>query len=492
MDHDPPPNPAPGGAHTASDPLAAWLVAFGVRWVFAVRGEGIEPLWTALSGITDLSLVACQNEAGAAYCASEASLATEAPVAVLLADPSALERAHPGLCAARREGARVIVLSGRPFAGSALCAAADLDVSVHDSGALPGLLQRIELGRGRDSGFVAHLALSSPVLRERAELVRTPVQVHRAEPDPRVLADLARRLRSRRCALVAGFGARGCHREVRALAEALSAPVLVTAHAKGVFPDGHPLHAGVLGIDGALRTRPETLLLIGSPHIDADAGILQGCDVVAVPAELPAGTLQPRALDLVSGSVRSVVTGLLDRLPRGREAEIEVRSLPLPAPSRRISHAALMASVQRVCVERSAARLMAGPGPAADLAVRHLSLGTPRLRVGTGPLGTGAVGAALATGSRVVALVGDGGMHEQELLTAARHGAATTWLVMNETVHPSVDYAAWAEAQGVPGRTLWSDLDLDDALRNTLEGGGPRLLDLRMDPDGRAALSAAS
>lgn len=57
---------------------------------------------------------------------------------------------------------------------------------------------------------------------------------------------------ARRPAILAGIGAVRCDaaRELRALAEALGAPVVTTPKAKGIFPEDHPLAGGVMDMTG--------------------------------------------------------------------------------------------------------------------------------------------------------------------------------------------------------------------------------------------------
>src|SRR5262249_44875503 len=61
---------------------------------------------------------------------------------------------------------------------------------------------------------------------------------------------------------------------LRAFAEALPAPLVTTARAKGSLPDPHPLMLGVLGVtgpDNRLLRRADLVVLVGLDALEADA-----------------------------------------------------------------------------------------------------------------------------------------------------------------------------------------------------------------------------
>ena len=521
---------------SVGETLAAWLEALGVRLVFGVSGGGVATLWGSLSRSAGLQVVHCQHESGAAFCATEASLASGAPVAVFTTTGPGLTNALTGLLAAREEGARVLVFSGvtptsrrhraatQESGPSTVFAALyasggifDLAATVEDPCMLPHLLQQVEEGLGTEGGYVAHIAVPTDVQSEPAPFRRVPVHYRGARPDPDALDALADRLASHRCAIVAGFGARGCTEELRALAEALEAPVVVTPRGKGVFPARHPLHLGVLGFAGhepalaaLARHQPEQVLVLGSRLGEGSSQYTRafdGAELVFVGSGTLTGALQGTRVERMQGAIGDVVRGLRNRLPAGR-----IQPLCTPPdstgvePSDAVSPIALMHAVQRGCVDGSDVGLLAESGNAFAFAIHHLALDTPRLRVsvGWGSMGhfcAGVVGAALGSGRRQVALVGDGAMQMQhELLTAVRHGIDATWIVLNDGGYgmcrqgmaslgidgvdcelPEVDFTAWAHALGVPARTVSSNAALDEALRFATTGSGPRLLDVRVD-----------
>jgi acetolactate synthase-1/2/3 large subunit len=115
---------------------------------------------------------------------------------------------------------------------------------------------------------------------------------------------------------------------------------------------------------------------------------------------------------------------------------------------------------------------------------------------------TGGVGAALASGRRAVAVVGDGAMlMNNEINTAVAYRADVVWLVLNdaqlglnqhgmgalgmtpvETQLPRTDFAAFARSQGAVGLTVDTEAELAAALATALATPGPVVIDVRVDP----------
>ena len=140
---------------------------------------------------------------------------------------------------------------------------------------------------------------------------------------------------------------------------------------------------------------------------------------------------------------------------------------------------------------------------------------TPRGLAGLGwglPMGLGA--ATARPGARVVALVGDGGFAHSwaELETAVRHRIPVVTIVLNngilgfqkdaETVKfgeytsachfAEVDHAAVAGAVGMEAVRIAHPGDIAPALKQALDDGAPRLIEVMTSPDARPALSLFS
>lgn len=103
-------------------------------------------------------------------------------------------------------------------------------------------------------GVSAYMA-GREVVKEEEQSVEesdTPVLPAAQRSSPDVEAALAFLRKARRPLIVAGLGLvpEGPYGALRALAEALQAPVITTPKAKGAFPADHPLSAGTFGLTG--------------------------------------------------------------------------------------------------------------------------------------------------------------------------------------------------------------------------------------------------
>lgn len=114
-----------------------------------------------------------------------------------------------------------------------------------------------------------------------------------------------------------------------ALAESVPAPVLTTEHAKGVFPDSHPLVLGILGdgvIEPAVLSRADLIVAIG-----LDPGELPRAWPYRAPVVHLAGTHHPGhpfvpAVEVIGG-ICEIVAELAPRLRRKTRANWDVTLL---------------------------------------------------------------------------------------------------------------------------------------------------------------------
>ena len=168
-----------------------------------------------------------------------------------------------------------------------------------------------------------------------------------------------------------------------------------------------------------------------------------------------------------------------------------------------------MQVLQEHVVERTDAIVASEAGSSftwANHALRFAEPGRYRTSAAWGSMGhftTGPIGAALASGRRVVTIVGDGAMLMQnELNTAVAYRADVVWVVLNdaqlglnrhgmaalgmaavETAMPRTDFVAFAASQGATGLAVEREADLAAALERALATPGPVVVDVRVDPD---------
>lgn len=537
------------GAWTVSRWIGARLAGLGVGGAFGVLGGGIAPFAGGLRQ-AEIGFHHFRHEAGAGFAAVEAYFATGRPYVLVVTTGPGLLNVLNAVMAARVDGAKLVVVSGTtPRARRGRGAVQETSAQTMPEGVLRDerlfhlaaepetpeevqwALQRIEQGLRRPGGFVAHLAL--PWTLQTQVIAAPPAapgwEFPEASLAPSVLDACLERLGRGTAALWVGHGALGAASELRDLAEEARLPVILSPRAKGLFDERHPLCVGTSGagaqprVDAFFaRQRPDTLLVIGtrlgevtsllSPSVVPARGWVQvDVDPTAFGAAFP-GT---EGVGVVADA-RVFVAALLRRARetgwmRGRPAAPALppdEALAL-APRREggVRPDFLMQALQRHVVEGSEAAVMSEAGSAfswCNHALRFRQPGRYRTSAAWGSMGhftTGCVGAAIATGRKAVAVVGDGSMlMNNEINTAVAYGAPAVWVVLNdaqlglnehgmralgmaaiETQMPRTDFVAFARSQGAAGIRVEREEDLGAALDAALAASGPVVVDVQTD-----------
>jgi thiamine pyrophosphate-dependent acetolactate synthase large subunit-like protein len=530
--------------------LVAAFARLGVAEAFGVSGGAMAALWDALSS-GPLAVRHFRHESGAAFAAIEAGFASGRPTVLFTTTGPGLTNALTGILAAREERARVIVVSAYTSAASRgrfaiqETSRATLPAALYESGRpfhfaavvddpaqLAGIERELAAGLARRSGFVAHLALDTaaqraPVAPSRALPATGPGAATVADlPAAGAIAACIEALTDGPFAIWVGHGARDAAVEIATLARGLQAPVMCSPRGKGIFPEDDPLFVGVTGLAGHASVMryleecaPRRLLVLGSrigePTSFWDRRFVRpgGFVHVDVDPDVP-GVAFPDAPTLavvgdVGATLRAVLAGLPPADPEGARIELpRPRIEPLERrPGGRVRPEALMDALQEWVVERSDAIVLSECGNSFLWTTHRLRFAEPRryrtsTNVGSmGHASAGVVGAALATGRRAVAVVGDGALlMTNEINTAVKYGAPATWIVLNDGRYgmcaqgmdalgltadatiPEVDFTAFARAQGSPATRVDHETDLDSALRAAMAASGPFVVDVRIDP----------
>ena len=98
-------------ASTLSSELTRLCFELGVRHAFGITGGGNGVFVDAL-GKSNIQVIHCRHEAGAAFAATEASFASQAPALVFATTGPGILNSLNGLSAARWEGAKVLFVTG--------------------------------------------------------------------------------------------------------------------------------------------------------------------------------------------------------------------------------------------------------------------------------------------------------------------------------------------------------------------------------------------
>lgn len=521
------------------------LCELGVEQAFGLIGGANAPFVDAL-GKSPIQVVHCRHEGGAAFAATEASLACGRPTLVFATTGPGILNALNGLAAARWEGARVILVSGVTSAAQRGRWAAqetsaftlppsgifsegpvfDYATVVEDPAELENIATRLAVGLLRPQGFVAHLALPIAIQGAlRAEYVVVPsVAVSTPSCSAADIVRCRELLLPGRFVIWVGFGARNVGNSLLDLAERAEAHVLSTPRAKGTFPEDHPLYLGTTGmgghegiVDRLRQLAPERALVLGTKLGEGSSfwssGLVpkHGFVHVDVDPSVPGAAYAGVETLGVQAEISGFVEALRDHYaPRAGRAVSPVRSPEgLVARPGLVRPPFLMQEVQRVIVEGSDALVMAESGNAFAWSSQCLRFRDPfryRVSTGFGSMGhftAGAIGAALARRGKVVALVGDGSMlMNNEVSTAVQYAAPVVWIVLNDggygmvdhamrasgfapvgTRFPKVDFASFAQSMGAHGGAVTTENELAERLRWALELEGPCVLDVFVDPD---------
>lgn len=532
-------------SRSVSEAFVAALADLGVEHAFALFGGGIAPFCHALAD-SPIQLMHFRHEAGAAFAAIEASLASGRLVVVVATTGPGLSNLYTGMIAARLEGAKVLFISGGTppsqrgrWAFQETSSAASMNLlfssgglfnyaaTLEDPAELEVALARLASGLSRPNGFIAHVCLPLPVQTARVQRSESPRIVTSApQPDPgSSLAEIAKLLSNETFVIWAGFGARNAGPAVRALAERTGARVMCSPRGKGVMPEDHPLFLGVTGLGGhskveaSLRaSKPQRTLVLGSRlgeftsfwspellpsegfiHVDVDPDVFGAAypnvPTVGVQAEV-ASFLQALLAHWPAAGSESAASSPVEAAP------LRAREVGLVRPSY------LMAMLQREVVEKTDGIVLTEAGNSFALGTHHLRFDAPgRYRVSTafgsmGHAATGVVGAAIGSRRKAWAIVGDGAMLMlSEVSTAAAYGVDAVWIVLNDarygmiaqgmqsigwepfdTDFPRADFVAIARGMCGDGIRVTRECDLEAALAAARDAAGPFVLDVHVDP----------
>ena len=534
---------------TVAHQLLDVLREFGANRIFGIPGGAVAHLYAALLDRPDLQLVNAKHETGAAFMALGYSMATGRPGVVFTTAGPGITNTLTGLASAHLEGVPVVHIAGEvPRASFGRGALQEGSASGLDAVSLARRMTKFSAQISRPGSAAATLrkALSTAYSGRRGPaFLSLPLDVASA---PASTAQVAGHVQSsfeidaegcrramellggaRRPMILAGAGARDVtsRRALRRLAERIGSPVAVTTKGKGIFPEDHPLYLGLFGFGGHetvieyLSSGVDVLLVCGSGLNDFSTNAwspLLKAGKTFIQIDIDAAQLgRNYAIDIgLVGPIDAVLSRMSEhRIERTLATESHwtgPRYQPSePSPSGALTTAEVVQTMNSCCPNDSVFT--------ADMG-EHLAVALHYLRVrdegdfvtclGFGSMGSGicaAIGYQLgAPQRRTFAICGDGGflMYGAELATAVQHGAATTFVIINDSrfnmVHHGIrdlygaspdfstqviDFSGIARAVGAAGQIIHTRDELVSALAAPVSG--PLVLDVRVDPDARLA-----
>lgn len=351
-------------------------------------------------------------------------------------------------------------------------------------------------------------------------------------------------LQAKRPVILAGSGVAVAQAQehLRSLVELLPARIATSPRGKGVFPEDHPASLGVLGAGGHREARDvllgddvdvlvtvgaslnETTTLNWNPKLRPSHSLIQ-VDIDAdrigrnYPVDVPlVGDAQSILVEIVYHLHRRIREGATpastwNRVPhaihghaRHDDASLRVSDQTPVTPQRWRVDLQEVLPVDAIIFSDIGGHMLHN--------IHSLEMRAEQrfiINLGFGSMGHGVVapiGAALANPGRpVFALVGDGcfTMNGMDLLTAVENDVPVIWIVENNNMHGitwhgsrllrrgkamqaarykrRVEIAAIARAMGLQTWIVEAPNQIQDAVAEALQRGGPALIDVRVDPN---------
>ncbi|MEV7342261.1 thiamine pyrophosphate-dependent enzyme [Streptomyces sp. NPDC093544] len=321
-------------ARTVARVIVDALSELGVRQVFGVVGDALNPLTDAIRTTDDVEWVGCRHEEAAAFAASAQSQLTDRlGVCMGTVGPGSVHLLN-GLYDAAKSRTPVLAIAGQvPLSelGSDYFQEVDNDLlfrdvavfraTITDPDQLPQLLETAVRNALGHKG-VAVLTVPGDI-GDRELHADRPARFSLTTPTTRPEASAVRRAadllgHADRITLLVGQGSRAARGDVLALADRLAAPMVLTLKAKEGFEGDNPFQVGQTGLignpaaAGAMQSA-DTLVLLGTDFPYRD-WYPEGRTVIQVDTE-PAhiGRRVPVDIGLV-GDVGATVRDLLDHL----------------------------------------------------------------------------------------------------------------------------------------------------------------------------------
>lgn len=526
-------------SQSVADVLVSTLEKIGVRHIFGLIGDSLNPLADAVRR-SKIEWIGVRHEEGAALAASgQAKLTGRLGVCAGTTGPGSTHLVA-GLYEATRDHAPVLALSGqmpRKLQGTEYIqtTAPDLlfrDVSLYTEtisapAQAPGVIHQAIVTAYAGPG-VAHLTLPQDVIAARAEGVISSIAT--LKPRPELLANeadvagIGRRIDgANRVVIMCGAGCRGAGDLLRTLSDRLKAPLVHSVRGKELMAYDDPHWMGGLGMIGSRAVyhavrECDLLLMVGTDY--PYSNFLPSKEKVIQIDERPQ-VLGRRAPTLhgVTGSARPTLKLLLNKV----SAKTDARFWDTVTQERRKwdemldKQSDLKRSKNRIhpqLVARAVSDL------ARDDATFVLDTGLNTLwsanwirQTGSQPIigsfNNAAVGTALGQANgiqaldrsrQVIALTGDGGfnMLTGEFMTAVQHKLPIKVIIYNNSAlglitleaesvglvpfreaieFPNPDFAALARACGGRGFTAKTPAELMAALAEALSIDGPAVVD---------------
>ncbi len=309
-------------------------------------------------------------------------------------------------------------------------------------------------------------------------------------------------------------------------AEKIDAPVVSSLMGLGAFPNGHPLHLGLIGMHGHFECNKaahdcDVLIVAGARFSDRVAGnrakFAPNAEILHIDidsAEMDKNIVSNYHLRGNLAEVIPMLTRAVEQLDHS-EWKAEIDSFKRPFNQLQIGDYVNPQTLIEAIDEKTAddTIVVTDVGQHQLWAAQFYKYKLPRTLLTSGGLGTmgysmgAAMGAAVGCpDKRVIMFAGDGGFHMNltELATMASYNIPVIMFIMNNTVlgmvrqwqkifygnrfsdtdpHRATDFVKVAEAFGVKGMRINTNDEIDAVLEEALKVNGPVVIECRISPD---------
>jgi pyruvate dehydrogenase (quinone) len=476
-------------AQTVADVLVAVLEQVGVRHIFGLIGDSLNPLANAVRH-SNIEWIGVRHEEGAALAASgQAKLTGQLGVCCGTTGPGSTHLVA-GLYEASRDHAPVLAISGdmaRKMHGTDYIQTTEPDLLFRDvslytetissAAQAPAVIHQAIAAAYSGRG-VAHLTVPQDVFEAKADGAVSSVATLRQRPEitpsERDVVDIAHRIDAAgSIVIMCGAGCHGAVVELQALSDRLKAPLVHSVKGKDIMPFDDPRWMGGIGMIGTKAVyhaimNCDLLLMLGTDYPYSEFLPTKGSIVQVDERAQVLGRRAPTALGVI-GSVRPTLKLLLDRVAPRTDAKFQDRVTKErqkwdemldkqsdPARSKDRIHPQAVARAVSDFSARDAIFVL-------DTGLNTLwsanwirQSGTQRI---IGSFNNAAVGTALGMANgiqaidrsrQVIAFCGDGGfnMLMSEFLTAVHHKLPVKVVVYNNSSFGLIPFEA--EAVGLP------------------------------------------